>query len=405
MGGYVATARFRRLAVACRFRPSVPCRPVPVRPFPFVPLIFLAAHAAAQAVPSETAAFDKLWAKTLLYKTESAGWLREVRLLGREQIDWYQFDDGSHTVTGFYNRRTRIGTDLLFGGGLSFRLELDYVAAAGGLRYNKLTDCYFRQELGPACDLYVGKQSTMFTLDSSISSKQLLTIERSVIAYNIGVPEDSVPGVSLDLHDGPWQSHAAVFSAGAATPGFGEFDAAAFGVLSVGYDFAKGLRGRRALLRTDYMLQGADPQNTTGKPAAFTRDHRQALSVNFQLEDGPWGLNTELAASEGQGRQSDLKGVCVQPSYAFSQAWQGVFRYTRMTSALDNGLRFTRYESAANAGRGDRYDEYYFGINRYFYGHKLKWMFGLQHARMHDAAADGGAYAGWGLSSGFRVYW
>ena len=376
-----------------------------MRPLQILPFAFLAASAGAQSSPTEPSAYDKLWARTLLYEGDKGSWLREVRLLGREQIDWYQFDDGTHTATGFYNRRTRIGSDVLFGGGLSFRVELDYVAVAGSLRYNKLTDCYFKQDLTPTCDVLVGKQSTMFTLDSSISSKQLLTIERSIIAYNIGVPEDSVPWVCFELHDGPWQGRAAVFSAGAATPGFGEFDAAAFGVFSGGYDFGKELHCRHALLRADYMLQGQDPQNTTGKPAAFTRDHRQALSVNFQLEDGAWGLNTELAASEGQGLQSDLKGLCFQPSYSFSTEWQGVFRYTRMTSALNNGLRFTRYESSANTGRGDRYDEFYFGLNRYFYGHKLKWMFGLQHTHMHDAAADGGAYAGWGLSSGFRVYW
>lgn len=377
-----------------------------MRPSASIPLVFLAASAAlAQTAPAEPSAFDRLWAKTLLYQGDKGDVLQEVRLLGREQIDWYQFNDGSHTATGFYNRRTRIGSDVLFGGGLSFRLELDYAAHAGSLRYNKLTDCYLKADLTPACDVVVGKQSTMFTLDSSISSKQLLTIERSIIAYNIGVPEDSVPGVCLELHDGAWQGRAAVFSAGAATPGFGEFNAAAFGVFSVGYDFAKELGCRHALLRADYMLQGTDPQNTTGKPAAFTRDHHQAMSLNFQLEEGPWGLNAELAASEGHGAQSDLKGLCFQPSYSFSPQWQGVFRYTRMTSALDNGLRFTRYESAVNAGRGDRYDEFYFGLNRYFYGHRLKCMFGLQHTHMHDAAADGGAYAGWGLSSGFRVYW
>jgi phosphate-selective porin OprO/OprP len=76
-----------------------------------------------------------------------------------------------------------------------------------------------------------------------------------------------------------------------------------------------------------------------------------------------------------------------------------------LESRLANGVYPIRYESFVTPGRGDRSQEYYLGLNRYFYGHKLKWMLAVEHAQMHDAAADGGAYSGWGFTSGFRVSW
>lgn len=360
----------------------------------------------ALALPAvETADYERLWSRAVLYRGADGDWLREVRLLGREQLDWYDFHDGQAKAEGFFDRRTRLGADLSFRDRRSFRVEVDWVARAGALHYNKLTDCYFRQEWGEGWAFLLGKQSTRITLDGATSSNVLITVERSAIAWNIGVPEDSVPGLCLERNTGPWAWRAGLFSAGASTPGFGAFNAAAFGVLSIGRECAPAGSHDRAFLRLDYLLQGADPQNATGKPAAFTRDHAQVCSLNFQYERGPWALGVDLAASEGRGAQSDLRGLEVMPSYAFDADWQLVFRYTLLDSALADGLRFTRYESAVNPGRGDHYEECYWGLNRYFYGHRLKWMFGLQHTTMKDVAANGGAYRGWGVSSGFRVWW
>ena len=354
---------------------------------------------------ASTEDYDRLWSKAVLYRGSAGGWLKEARLLGREQVDWYDFRDGSHRNEGFSNRRTRLGADLLFRAGLSFKLEVDWAARAGAFHYNKLTDCFLKQEWGEGYALTIGKQSTRITLDGATPANVLLTIERSAIAWNIGVPEDSVPGICLERTQGPWYLRAGLYSAGASTPGFGDFNAALFGVFSVGHEFAAVGSAGHSLLRLDYMLQGADPQNATGKPAAFTRDHAQVWSLNYHYERGPWALGLDLAASDGRGAQSDLRGLQVMPSYAFDENWQVVFRYTLMASADPDGLRFTRYENMVNAGHGDRYEECYFGLNRYFYGHKLKWMFGCQHTSMQDVAANGGAYHGWGLSSGFRVWW
>ena len=44
--------------------------------------------------------------------------------------------------------------------------------------------------------------------------------------------------------------------------------------------------------------------------------------------------------------------------------------------------------------RGDDLTEYFFGLNHFFYGHKLKWQNGLQYTQLDEA--DGSKeYEGW----------
>jgi hypothetical protein len=80
---------------------------------------------------ASTEDYDRLWSKAILYRGSDGGWLKAARLLGREQVDWYDFRDGSHRNEGFSNRRTRLGADLLFRDGVSFKLEVDWAARAG----------------------------------------------------------------------------------------------------------------------------------------------------------------------------------------------------------------------------------------------------------------------------------
>jgi phosphate-selective porin OprO/OprP len=44
-------------------------------------------------------------------------------------------------------------------------------------------------------------------------------------------------------------------------------------------------------------------------------------------------------------------------------------------------------------------------VNKYFYGHKLKWQTGVQYTTMDDNADDGGDYDGWGVTTGIRISW
>ena len=128
-------------------------------------------------------------------------------------------------------------------------------------------------------------------------------------------------------------------------------------------------------------------------------------SVNFRFEADRWGIRTDLSKGVGYLGQSDLWGATTMPFVNLTPRFQVVGRHTYLSSQDANGLRLARYENQATAGRGDRYNEFYVGLNYYFYGHKLKLQSGLQFGDMNDNAADGGAYSGFASTTGIRVSW
>ena len=369
-------------------------------------LLLAAASSLAAAAPTpEPSAYDVLWNKALLLKGTSADTFQELRFIGREQFDYYAFRNGAQTDSGWANRRSRIGLKGQFLQEWYLSAEFDFNLGAPHPLFNKVTDANVKWSPGPEAAWTVGRQGVRFTLDGSTSSLVLPTIDRCAISYNIGMIEESIPGVSFEGDRGKWFYRAGVFTAGSANSTFGRFDAGTIGFVSTGWHFDEQWGLEKAFVRLDFLKQSDDPQNATGHPQPFSRNHDHAMSLSGQFTQGPWTLNIDLAASEGNGTQSDLKGLEFEPIYDINEDWQLVFRYTYLESRLANGVYPIRYESFVTPGRGDRYQEYYLGLNRYFYGHKLKWMLAVEHAQMHDAAADGGAYSGWGFTSGFRVSW
>ena len=90
------------------------------------------------------------------------------------------------------------------------------------------------------------------------------------------------------------------------------------------------------------------------------------------------------------------------PFYNFTDKIQGVFSYTYVESKDPLDIDVTRYERDL-AGRGDEMQEYFFGINYFFYGHKLKWQNGLQYTELEQAGTK--EYEGWGFTTAFRISW
>jgi phosphate-selective porin OprO/OprP len=362
-------------------------------------------QAIAPAVVEEKSIYDKIWGMAVLYKNDDAPFLQELSLVGRQQNEWYYFENEDEDDSDFINRRSRIGLKAKFLNTWTAHIETDLDLQDHDPIYNKLTDAYLKWSPSKAFNLTMGKHGVKFTHDGGTSSTQLITIDRSNIANNFWFPEEYIPGVSVNGEIDNWVYNAGYFSSGEASPEFGDFNAGSFGLLSVGYNFAEALGVDRALLRLDYVYQDEHPGNTRGTPSAFTRNHEQVASLNFSYENGPWGLGTDLTTSKGYRGQPDLFGLQIMPSYYLSDGWQLVFRYTYINSDGDNGIRFARYENALESGRGDEYNELYFGVNKYFYGHKLKWQTGVQYTTMNDHADDSGEYEGWGVTTGIRISW
>ncbi len=353
---------------------------------------------APPAPAQDQSAYQRIWNHARLYESGD-GPVRAFDLSGRLQADgaWYDADEGSYDDLRW--RRFRFGFTAQFGAGWHAQLEGDFdLNESPSHWYNRLTDASVSWNPDAALDLRILKHSAGFTLDGATSSKKLLTPERNNLTHNLWFTEEYFTGISAQgVVDGRWHYRAGLFSA----DGDQEISVARGGVFaltSLGYDWALQLGIRTALARIDYVHNREDEDNNTP-------DFADVASLVTKWEQGRWALWTDLSAGRGYFEQSDIWGAVVMPMYSASELLQWVLRYTWLHSADDNGLKLNRYEREVVGGRGDEYNEAYAGVNLFFYGHRLKWQTGVQYARMDDAAHDGGAYRGWGLTTALRAYW
>ena len=404
--------------------------------------LVLAASAFAATAPAtktekkDDSVFATLWDYPTLYKNKDSGFLNEFRIVGRAHFDMYNVNGNSlGSDQDWVVRRLRLGVKAsLFHNKMDLHVETDLMPQnlggalfVGDPTYQRLTDAYLAWKFSDALKLTVGKQSVKFTLDGGTSSNELLTIDRSNLANNLWFPTEYVSGVSLSGKVGAFQYNTGIFSGGSiyaaqsnfagSSKEFGNFNGGNFWLGSIGYDFAKALNVKKALLRADFIYN--DPSTNSNA----TRSFSQIGSLNFQLDAGRWGFATDIAAGNGSLGQSDVFGATVMPWFNVTDKLQFVGRYTYMTSADPDGLRFNRYEStlavntnkngtfktnklgAVSTQRGDEYNEIYLGLNYFLYGHKLKLQTGWQYAWMKDSARNGGRFDGWTWTTGLRVSW
>jgi len=350
--------------------------------------------AASTAKPDSM--FDRIWSYATWYENDDNPVIQKFQFTGRYQLDFAWVDQNDYD--DWDTRRWRMGGKATLFHDFTAHGEVELYPDDQGY-YQRLTDAYVAWSQSETLELTLGKQSAAFTMDGSTSSKELLAIDRSNLANNLWFTEEYFPGLSAGGEAAGWNYFLGVFSAGAKNEEFGEFDGGAFVLGTVGFDFAKQLDVKKAELNLNYVY------NTGDEPNSFTRPLEHVASVNFDFDAGKWGLRTDVSGGAGFGTQSDLWGGMIMPYYNLTKKLQAVTRYTYLKSVDDNGIRFARYENQVISGRGDQYQEFYAGLNYYFYKHKLKVQTGVQYADMNDQAGDGGAYSGWAWTTGFRISW
>ena len=344
--------------------------------------------------------YDKIWQQfTTIYDNSSNPVVQRVLFTGRFQHDFAAIgaDQGDHDE--WNTRRLRVGPRVTLFKTFLLHVEAELNPQEMDPLYMRLTDAYLQWSRSARFVVTAGKHSIPYTMDGATSSKELITIDRSNLTNNIWFPQEYLPGVSVSGRTAPWVYRLGVYSAGTANKEFGEFDGGAATLAVVGYDFAKALGAREALLAANYVHQNEDQRNT------FTRQLQNILSVNFKLETARWGMRSDVSSATGYLRQSDLWGVMAMPYFNVTDKLQLVGRYTFLQSDDPNGVQLGTYENRVVAGRGDEYNELYAGANYYFYGQKLKLQTGVQVADMNDRAGDGGAYSGVSWTTGLRVGW
>ena len=364
----------------------------------------------AQAPPSATqgqspadppeSIYDSIWRRfTTWYDEPSNPVVQRVLFSGRFQHEFAAVDADQGDASEWNTRRLRLGPRITLFRRFILHGEVELNPQEADPLYVRLTDMYVQWARSPRLSITVGKHGIPFTVDGATSSKDLLAIDRSNLTNNMWFPQEYLPGASVSGTRSPWAYRAGVYSAGEANREFGTFDGGAVVLGVLGYDFASALGVKEALLSGNYVYQHPDADNT------FTRQLEHVASVNFRFETPRWGVRSDVSTAAGYGRQGDLWGVMAMPYLNITPKLQIVGRYTFLESAEPNGVQLATYENRVASGRGDRYDEAYFGVNYFFYGHRLKLQSGLQIAEMDDRADDGGAYSGTSWTTGLRVGW
>ena len=362
----------------------------------------LAALQAAQTSSStekRPSTYDRIWKFAEWYQDDSNPVVQRVLFTGRFQQDYAAVDADQGDMDEWNVRRLRLGPRITFLKKLLFHAEVELNPQETDPLYVRMTDLYVQWNKSARLVLTVGKQGVPFTVDGATSSKDLITIDRSSVGTNIWFPQEYMPGVSVSGRRAPWIYRVGLYSAGAANRELGEFTGGLFTLGVLGYDFAKSLDAKEALLTGNYLYQAPDSHNT------FTRQLQHVASLNFRFEAEKWGMRSDLAVASGYLGQSDLWSVMAMPFVNATDKLQFVGRYTYLESEDPNGVRPTAYESRVVPGRGDEYNELYLGANYYFYGHKLKLQTGVQFADMNDRVDDGGAYHGVSWTTGLRIGW
>lgn len=352
-------------------------------------------------VEADTASFCDIFDYATLYKSKDNPVLQKLAFTGRLQADAAFFDatQAANSFESLLWRRFRAGFKATVFNDFTVHSEADLELNDRDPLYNKLTDTYVAWSRSDAFELIVGKQGTKFTMDGSTSSKELIRMERSLLSTNLWFPEEYFSGVSATGEIDKFFYNLGMFSSDGG-PEFGDFESGYFGLISFGYDFAESTGLDKSFVRFDYVNN-----NPTGEGELNTRSLHQIGSINATFEKGKWGLRTDIAAAEGYDKQSDLFGLAVMPYYNLTDQLQLVASYNYVTSSGENGVRIDRYESRVVSGRSDAAHEFYAGVNYYLCGHKLKWQTGVEYTTANDSANDGGAYDGWGVTTGIRLSW
>jgi phosphate-selective porin OprO/OprP len=367
-------------------------------------LILSAAPALAQpdqkAPAKQASTYDRIWTNfTNWYDNKENRAVQRVVFTGRFQHDLaiVEADEGDHRESNL--RRLRFGPRITMFRDFLVHAEVEVNPQEREPFYMRITDAYIAWQKHPNAVITVGKQSVPFTQEGTTSSKELLTIDRSNLVNNIWFTQEYMPGVSVSGRAAPWVYRGGIYSSGAMNREFGRFNGDMFALAIVGYDFAKGLGLREAVVTANYLYQRPDVNNT------FTKRFEHIASVQLKLEGPRWGLRSDLSKTTGYLGQTDLWAVMLMPSFNATDKLQFVARYTMVDSGGANGISLNTYENRVVTGRGDRYNEGYAGVNYYFYGHRLKLQSGVQFADMRDGANDGGAYSGTSWTTGLRVGW
>lgn len=376
---------------------------------------------AAETTPAATAC-DALWNCAILYKNKENPILQEFALQGRIHVQYAvgssnqgNFNSGDLQELGVETwgnvdvRRWYMG----FKSTLFQNLKVQGHAIINpdwGPVYGGLFDLYATWGVNEQLQINAGKLETKFSKEYEISSREIVTLERSLLVNQLSPGRLTGAWVNGKNVAGPWIYEFGVYGADIQEE-FTEFQGGAIILGKLGYDLTNASGFDKALVGLHWM-HSTDPGDAGAKP------YDNSFALTGDVKQGRWAATADLLYASGRNDVTgadipNVWGISIIPTFDITKKLQLVARYQFASSQEDNGLKLqNRYELTASdlighsgkAVSGDQYQAAYLGLNYYLCGQKLKVMTGLEYAHMLDHAGDGGEYDGWTWTSGLRLF-
>lgn len=374
----------------------------------------------AQMAPAST--FDDLWSHAVLYQNQDNPILQEFALQGRLHV---QYAVGSAEQGNFTSGDLqKLGTEtwgnadvrrwyMGFRSTLFHDLKLQGHAVINpdwGPVYNSIFDLYATWGINDQLQLNAGKVEVKFTKEYEVSSKEIVTLERSLLINQLAPGQITGAWVNGKNVAGSWNYELGIYAADVQEE-FTEFQSGAVTLGKIGYDLKSATGLEKAGVGLHWM-------HSTQPGVAGAKKYDDNFALTGEIKQGRWAATSDLVYASCKNdlpgaNVPDVWGISIIPTYNITKKLQLVTRYQFVRSDQNNGITLqNRYDRLASdivsqsgkAIAGNQYQAGYLGLNYYIYGQKLKLMTGVEYAKMQDDANDGGEYNGWAWTSGLRLF-
>lgn len=362
---------------------------------------------------AEGSAYDRLWSLPLLYKSEANPVLQELAFQGQLQTQYaYGSDDSGNFGSGDKPdantwgdvdvRRFRFGVKARLYHSLKLHCLLDLYPDLSPRIYQRTAEAYLTYAPCDAFGFSVGKTELKFTREQEISSREILTFERSQLVNQFYGGELTGAWISGKKLAGGWFYELGAYG-NDRTDEWTTLDGGTVILAKLGYNYTGSTSFENAMAEFHY-LHNSDPGYTSpGDPPSAP--YPDAVSVSNTVTEGRFGLETEAFWGDGELGKADVWGVTAIPSWFLTEKLQCVAMVEYACSSDPNGifLRY-RYEGQAPGGvkSGDSFFACYSGLNYYLYGHKLQLMSGVKYTFM-DGDTQAEDFNGWTGLVGLRM--
>lgn len=358
----------------------------------------LPAPQAPAASPAEASSWKDLWNLATLYRNDRNPVLQELKLRGRYQGQYYWLDSDQGDADAWENRRSRLGFDAkLFSKKIELRFDAESNDEFDPL-YAGLVDAYIKWKPSGAFSLTLGRQKPQIgAYDWLESTNSQPTFERSQIFNQLRV--NRATGAVAEGKAGALTWQTGIY-ANDVDKEFGQLDGGVSFGAGLGYQFGESLGLKKADFRVDWLHSSHE----TGDTVLDRYD--DLLSATLNLKEGRWSLVTEAFYGSGEEAE-DVFGFFIQPTWdLLPERLQLVGRYTFSTgNGPDSVFAQSRYERTApqltGGGRGEQYQAGYLGLQYFLNGDKLKFLAGVEYARL-DGGGNGGDFDGTTVLTGIR---